>query len=747
VSISSKTPFEIDDFSLGITDDVFEKDPRHSIELDNFNIEPDGSLKSRPGYVIEVADTPQIPSGVKRIGALINYNNGQHLLVQSERNFYFRDPLTYTTILGPTGNPAFSVGTQANNISFSEWGGQVIATNDGFPNPIKIFKSGSNFKVVQAGLPSIAAPTITPAAGPNSYIYAFHYSYTYTVGSQTFEDVGPITEVTVLNADAPNITTIVISAIPVLSNGSNGNFDTSNIKIKIFRTKTTGTVLYYVGEVTNGTTTFNDTFSDTTILANELLYSEDGSVDFEPLPLHKYNHIVNGIGYYGNIKDGSVLKPNVVFQSIPNAPSSTNADFFIELEDEVRGISSVNSIPIVLCKRHIYRLENNFDQFGRGGINYVRISDTAGCISHLSIVSAEGGIYWAGEDGFYASDGYKVQKISDKINSRYMSALAAMSDTQRIYGKFDKENRRVLWALRKVASSLENDSLILLDLRWGIRSHSTFTTWSGESFRPAALEFYKDKLYTADSRGYVYYHDSTIFTDPKVDTTISATNWNKETIIWNYTSVNYNFGSSFFRKKPTRILLTARNIANTSIQIISIDDDGKRERNLKPIRWRRNFVWGDINFIWGSPDCIWRGLGVIEQWRRFPARGLRVSYMQIKITNAYAIVVNSDTLEEATFNGAANTATFTKVWPENSVDYFISTEFDNYALEYKVSARTATQLTLIDSSNTLPTGTFKWVLKGYRKGEPLNLQGYIIHTANEDQNQETFEIGNDGENN
>ena len=749
MAISSKTPFEVSDFSLGLTDDPFETDPRYSTELDNFNIEPDGSLKSRPGYVIEVAGTPQIPSGVKRIGAIINYDNSANLLVQSERKFYYRNPANYSTLTGPvTANDVFSVGAATNNISFAEWNKQIFVTNDGYPRPMKIYKdSGGTIRVNTSGLPSLAtAPVCTPTAGANSYVYRFHYYYSYTVGSQTFEDVGPITQVVVTAADAPNVNVIAVSAIPVLANGSTDNWDTANIKVQVYRTTNAGTVFYYVGQVTNGTTTFNDTFSDTTIQNNVLIYTEDGTLDFDPVPLHRYIHIVNNIAYYAYIKDGSVEYPFKIRQSIPAAPSAAPVDFEVDVEDTIRGIGSVNSIPIVFCNRQVYRLEGNFDQFGRGGINPVKISDTAGCISHLSIVSAEGQVFWAGTDGFYVSDGYNVKKISDKMNARYKMLRQNATDEKRIYGKFDEENRRILWAVQSDSSNGDNDSFVVLELRWGIRPHSTFTTWSGASMRPSTIEFFNDKLYTADPRGYVYYHESGRYTDPRVDTTAAAASWEQETIIWNYVSCNYNFGGTFFRKKPTRILLTARNIANTSIQITSIDDDGKRERELKIIRWRRNFLWGDVNFAWGDPDCVWRGLGVIEQWRRFPARGLRLSYCQIKITNAYSVISRSDTLGVATFAGGANTATLVNNWPSGSVDYFISTEHDDYETQYRVNTQSTNVLNLIDSSNTLPTGSYAWLLKGYKKGEPLNLQGYNIHVADVDQMQKTYESGDDGAN-
>jgi hypothetical protein len=752
MAVSTKQPFEVSDFSMGITDDAFEKDPRYALELDNFNIEPDASLKSRDGSVIEDEDEPQIPTGVKRIGALINYDNSTKLFYQSETKVYYRNPAAFTALQGPTSNEVFSIGAETNNIAFSQWNKQLYLTNDGFPRPMKIYKdSGGTYRVNTSGLPALAtAPTCTPGVGANSYIYAFHHYYTYTVGSQSFEDVGPITEVTVPLAIAPESNDINITAIPVLANGVTDNWDTSNIKIQIYRTTNAGTTFFKVGEVTNGTTTFNDSTSDANLISAVKIYTDNGTVEFDPTPLHKYVHVVNSIGYYGFIKVSSVEYPFKIRQSIPGNPSACPEDFELDLEDEITGIGSVNSIPIVTCKRHVYRLENNFDIFGRGGINPVRISDTAGCVSHLSIVTAEGKMFWAGNDGFYATDGYTVTKISDKINERYRLVLEESDDTKRIYGKFDDRNRRIYWAMQSDSSSQENDTLVNLDLRWGIRDHSTFTTWSGETFRPATLEMFNGSLYRADDSGYAFYHDSAVYTDPEVDTTAEAEDWEEETIMWNYESCSLNFGSSFFRKMPTRILMLARNISNTSVQISTVDDDGKRERFLKIIRWRRNFIWGDVNFTWGSPDCVWKSLGIIEQWRRFPARGLRVSFIRIKITNGYSVISNSDTLGEAIFDGSAKTATLvnaaTNDWPTGSVGYFISTEQDDYENEYEVNTRTDDVLTYTSASGAIDTETKGWLLKGYKKGEPLNLQGYVIHTADVDQNQITHETGDDGAN-
>jgi len=214
----------------------------------------------------------------------------------------------------------------------------------------------------------------------------------------------------------------------------------------------------------------------------------------------------------------------------------------------------------------------------------IKIHDSAGCISHLSCVEAEGMLYWCGNDGFYATDGYKVMKVSDHLNSRYAAILAAMSSQKRIVGKFDSLNRRIHWCMQSDSASLDNDIVVTLDLRWGVSNKMSFFTWSGNTFMPTAIEVFNDQLFRADNNGFVFKHSQSILTDPRVDTNTTATDWEEDTIIWSYLSIQFNFGSSFFRKFVSRILLQAGNAGDTTIQVTAINDQGKKTRDLKPIR-------------------------------------------------------------------------------------------------------------------------------------------------------------------
>lgn len=755
MAASNQEPFEVTTFSKGITDDTFEQVYEAAAEIDNFVITSDGGLDSRDGSVVDDLVNGQAPSGVARLGALINYNNNERLLVNSGRQIFFRDPSAYSILRGPDNNEVLSAGVQDSALSFTQWNSHIFLANDAYSLPVKVYKDETGtLQVRNNGLPFLASdPVVTVgAAGDKAYTYGFHLHYTYMVGNQEFQDFGPTSFVQVLNAEAPDVSAIQITSIPTYAQPTGGNYDIANVKVFIYRTVAGGETFFKIAEIPLGTTSFSDNVSDDFASENGLvLYTDDGTVDFEPPPLSKFVHVVNNTAYYGHTKEGTEIRPYRIYQSVPTIPGAVPGDFFKDLEDEIVGVSSTKSIPIVFCKKYIYRLEAGFDRFGRGEIRPVRISDTAGCVSNLSIVQAENYALWWGTDGIYASDGYQVFKISDSNNKRYRDVLENQENDSHIYGTFNEKDRRVYWACQRNSANLDNDSLVVLDLRWGVQPKSTFTTWSGKSFRPTSLAFYQGLLYRGDTRGYVFKHSEDYSTDPRVDILQAVADWSTETIIWTYKSPHINFGSMFYRKLPTRILLQAENVANTTIQIVAISDDGRVTRELKVIRWRRNFVWGDPEFVWGNPECVWGATGLLEQWRRFPARSLRLSYLQLVITNGYSPITNSDIDGDATFNGATNTIVLNdqvnNTWPEDVVGYNIKTSQDGYVKEYEVSERIDDwTIKVIDSESILPTGAFDWELWGFKKGEPLSLLGYNVHWNNVSQSQGTYESGQDGTN-
>lgn len=734
-------PLEVNDFSGGLTDNYVDAPQNRYQKADNFFITPNKKLLSRFGSKLYDAVNFQTPNGNNRVGTLINYNNNSILFVHSGQDIFYINTL-WQKLIGPSGYTVFTAGNFATKIAHAQWNRHLFVTNEAFSTPMKIYRDNLGVPQVRtAGLPALAtSPVFTPTVGTNNYLYAAIYQYAYFVDTVEYQDFGPTAQVSVPLADAPNINPIVITAIPVLTNGVDQNWDTAAIKLKIYRTINNGDTFYYVGEVTNGTTTFNDTVSDATLQLNATLYTTGGILDNDPPPLAKFVHITNGTAFYAHIKEGTEIFSNRVQQSIQDDPDSCPVDFFIDVEEEIDGISSVKGVPIILCQKSIYRLDGFFDELGRGGLTYQKINDTAGCVSHNSILQTIDGIFWAGNDGFYFSDGYRVQKISDGFNDTYKVLVQNETQKKNITGAYDEDNKRIIWCVQTDPSSQDNDTWFMLDLRWGIRDDSTFTTASGgASFAPSSLVVFNKELIRGDKRGYVFKHNENYLTDPRVDVFALPSVWGFETIVWDYRSASMSFGTSMVRKWVPKMSVSAKNVSNLSLQIRSNNDDNRQVLPLSPIRFRGNIVWGDIEVTWGDDSIIWGKDGIIDEIRRFPAKSLRCDYKQIQMTNAYVNVTGSDALGSATSTAGVtvydsnvryivldNLVDFS--WPLESVGYYISFERDGYVQEYAVLTRTGSTITVVDADATSPVGAgLHWMLRGKPKNEVFNLLAYVVH--------------------
>lgn len=745
-------PFDVDDFSGGITDNYIGAEQNQAQRADNVLIQANKKLITRPGSEIFDADYAQLPTGNQRIGRLFNYDKDTELLAQSAKKIYEYDATTGWGEIAGT-NAALTAGSTTSVVSFAEWNKHLLVTNDDWAPVSKIYKdSGGTMRVRTAGLPwmdgtapSGSAPTVTPTAGADSYIYGFLYHYTYTVGSKTFEDFGPVTYVQVASMAAPTGgSPATFGAFPTITNGATYNYDTAAITVFVYRTVANGTVLYKQGSYALATIAGStDTVTDATIQNNELLYTTGGVVDNAPPPLAKILHVVHNFALYAHIKEGSEIIPNRVRQSIAGDIDSCPEDFYVDVDGEILGLSSAQGTPVVILKQGAYRIDGFFDEFGQGGMSARSIDDRASCIGSNSVVQVPEGVVWIGFDGVYFTDGWKVVKITEELVTTVEGLVDTDTKRKRIQGVYDPYDRRVWWCVQSDPDNTENDACLILDLRWGVRPQSSFTTASGgASFKPTSLVLYNKQLLRADSRGYVLKHDSDVTSDPIINTATAASTWGTQAIIWDYISPAFNFGTHFVRKWVSRIVLTAGNKSNISIQLRGINDDNRRTRDLAQIRFRGNVTWGDVSVVWGTYDTVWNFAGLIEEQRRFPAGSLRCSLKQVQVTNAFANVVSSDVLGTALINNQANTALLTNAatvdWPTDVVGYYLTMEDDGYVTTFEITNRTADTLTFDDPTNAAVSGTKKWVIKGYPKNECLNLFSYTLHYALLSKTQDSF---------
>jgi hypothetical protein len=730
-------PLAVEDFSLGITDYYMDGLPSYAKSMDNLFLTPNKKPRSRWGSVLFNA---QLPLGTFRVNKLARLR--EEFFAFQDKRLYRNSSGTWTQVLGPSSGTFLPSGDSNSVITDTEWQEHLLVSSDAFCSPQKLFIDSSNaYKVRNAGLPSIPAGISvgTPTGTGSSYLYAFCFSYTYTVGTVSYLDRGPVqyysTAVTggaIASGNTVSITLPTTYTTPE-------NWDTTNFKIEIYRTADASDVYYKIGEVAFGTTPFVDNKPDSDIVFLEQIYTTGGIYANETPPKAKYVHAVNDYGYWAHYKEGTEVLSTEVLQSKAGDPDSVPRAFVAYTEQAITGLSSIYDRPVVACNYYVYRIDNYYGDDGSGGMLLRRIDDKAGCVSQQSFVQTHLGLFWAGNHGFYWSDGFRVVNISDHLNSSYKTYVSSDTKKKRIVGTFDPSNQRVFWTVSVDNVDSEPDTVIVLDLKFPFlpqagKQGGTFTTMSGDtSFRPTQFLSLGNYLYRGDTRGFIYKHGIEHFTDPKYDAVLTPANWEKQTILFLYASCFLDFGTKFIRKLVPRILISADNTTNLSLGIRSSNDNNRVKGELKPIRYKNNITWGDTLPLWGDTTAVWNAQGLIEEWRRFPAGGLRCNYKQIILENAQVNILDSSILGLATVDPVTNTATLggSYKWIPDIVDYYISFEHDNYTREFLITARTLTTITYSDSLGADPTtaGNYKWILKGKPKGEVLLLNGYVIHWA------------------
>lgn len=569
-------------------------------------------------------------------------------------------------------------------------------------------------------------------AGANNYIYAIYYSHTYYVNDVQFKELGAVSYVELSSALAPDSSSVSLSTLPAIVNGSVNNYATSDIKIEIARTTNNGDVFYYIGEVTSGTTTYTDSKSDTTLQDSFPIYITGGVLDNEEPPRGKYIRIVNDSLVIANLKEGSVIKPNKARISKSGIPYAHPETFYTEFEDDITGCGGLNVYPLIFLKRKSYRLEGSLDTFGRGSYQKREISTRIGCVSPLSIVDTRDGVMFASEDGFYFTDAFRVTKCSKEINKTY----AALSEKENICSSFDKTNNWVLFGVKSDSSSLENDTIFVGHWNYSREDGEVpFTTWSGgndaSNFTVSCLGYIDNTILRGDRRGYLFKHVNSSYTDPKIDTTIAANLWATNTIIYDYRSNAYDFESGDARKWVSKIVINADNITSLSLDIYSNNDNSGVFKELKPIIDRGNIEWGDPTLVWGDESLRWNYYPTVSAWRRFPKDGLRCQYKQLRFTNSYVTIDDSTIIGNCSIDSTLKEITLldfpANEWISDAPGYYISFASDSYSKEYLITDNDGEVLTVSDSADTLADQTSTaWKIKGYRKREVLSIMNYVV---------------------
>ena len=580
-------------------------------------------------------------------------------------------------------------------------------------------------------------PQFSGSAGTLTYIYTFVAFFEYMIGNETFQDFGPTHQVTVASILEPSAGTVSITNIPVISNGTTECWDTATIKWYIYRTEQNGTTHLFLDSVTNGTTTFSDSADDDAITDNAQIYTAGGVLDNDQPPQAKYLTVINDICWYAHVKQGTSIHPSRVLQSTKFDPDSVPEGNFIDLEDTIIGIAGIDQYPIIFCENSVFRLEGFSDDQGRGTLQKREISTVIGCLSHRSIVETRDGIVWAGTDGFYWTDGFKLLKISDELDTRNAGLTETANQKARIHGAYDKSLNRVHWAISSDSGVSDNDTIYVLDLKWGIKPDSCFTTETAtDSWEPTALGFDETGTFAiGDRNGYLFKFDDNAFTDPTKDTTEADESlWLESAIIFDYKGPSINFGDESIQKWVTWITLLLENKTSISLQIKSENENSGNAKNLAEIRFRDQLLWlGDDAAPWLDPAVLlpWLTFPILKVKRRFPNRNARCTYKQVQFTNSNTIIQNSDDFGTVTIDSSAKSAvlnTAGSTWLTDVTDFTLSVDDDSFTEDLVITSRdSSTQITYSDPTGIATTdATKKWILRGTRKKERFNIISYSL---------------------
>lgn len=448
----------------------------------------------------------------------------------------------------------------------------------------------------------------------------------------------------------------------------------------------------------------------------------DGNYN-DPSPKSYFTAVADSYGWYAAPVEMGSQNPDAshratrVLQSKPNDPDSAPSGNFVDCPtDKLTALGFAGQHPIAFARNRTFRIEGRYDAFGGGSLRAILISEVEGAVSQ-DLIKTPKGLLFASENGFCFTDGFQVVNLS---KYHLKASYDALSTKSRISGAYDTRKQLAYFGVESPLDETttgSNNSAYIVDMkRSGERG--VFTTCSGAgNFQPNALHYdsLNGRIIVGDKRGYVFYFDDSVLTWPNVDTAVSVSSWYRKAVVWDWVSCALAFGSSRISKWMSELSLVLKNLSgNLSIDFTIFKDDRSTGIRMKSVRDRG----------------ITSGLHKVK--RGYPKGALACVYSQFQAKKGLVVIVRSDDYAQAIFSGAGNTAQITSgTWPndgaESLIGHSIYPEISSaYDTGWVISAQSGDTLTVLDPGNTLPTGTFKWVVKGYPKNESIEVHALGI---------------------
>jgi hypothetical protein len=416
---------------------------------------------------------------------------------------------------------------------------------------------------------------------------------------------------------------------------------------------------------------------------------------------------------------------NRVRQSFPGIGFSSPASFYADAESDVIQVGKAQENFVVLCKQGLYRVEGRFSEQGQGGMVLKKISDKVGGVSALGGITVNDLFYFCGQDGFYVTDGYKVNLISPHLKERHKGIVSSdlftySAKNNFIQAAYDRIENRIAWTVDPDGTGYPT-SLFVMHLNHTTTERGSLTEWKNSTnFAPTAVGYFRGQLLRGDYQGFVFKHDSSYTFDYKITRASTGTLTTTGVAIpFKYRALPEDFGDRGLRKWVSKVLLQFTNNGSLTMALKSVNDKATSlARSLKSIRYRSEYS------------------GIIKEKRTFPAgaagtgyQGFRCHTKQLQMeSDSSAILYGSDDYALLTSVGAVATLASGN-WPTPLgllLDFNIYLETDSYVTGYPITAVSTNQLT----ATALPNVTGKkWIIKGAPRTETPEILSYSLYSA------------------
>lgn len=517
-------------------------------------------------------------------------------------------------------------------------------------------------------------------------------------------------------------------------------------------------VYYITGKTDSKQTILVEFGSGQNLTDLEPLYTTGGVPEELEIPPSKVSFKANSAIFLGNTREyersvssdgySYVSYKNRVRQTLQGLSTASPGTFFVDLPEEVICGAAAKDKPVFVTTRGVYRIDGIIPDDGNGALSYEQIYDRVGGVSYQGAISCNNVVYFAGTDGFYMTDGYQVQPISENLKISY-----SLIDKDKIKAAYNRAENSIYWA---ISHSGVYDEIWVLNLEKPITEKSCFTKLGGSpNFRPTAIAFTDEsELLRGDEDGWVFIHGSSYLADPRVNRNTGALERNSSSelltahIPFDLASAFFSFGSTRLRKYVTDWDITVENInprtddrQSFSIQPYYNNDKGRIAEGLSSY-----VTMKPIAYIDPPP-------GLVEIKRKFSAGSLRCLYKQLGFRNASVLIADFDEINNPQPPGNITgkvtiTAVSPTVWTatlNSGYNFPVSDlqgcelylEYDGYMTAFTITdandgADADTKpdtLVITHPSATPPTGGAnmqKWRIKGYPKTERFAVIGYNI---------------------